>query len=349
MSAMPTQAQDASPPEWFKKLDRDGSGGISRAEMPKLFDRLDADKDGVGTVAEVTAYFAKAQQAAAKGKAEAGQGKGKAKRPPAETEAPKSTAEATSEKSVKFADADLAFFEKNIRPVLIKSCYECHSAEADKLKAGLALDARAALLKGGDSGAAVVLGKPEESLLIKSLRHEDPDLKMPPEKHGGKLSEAVIANFAEWVKRGAPMPEGQAVAVAEKMEARMDHWAFKPVMDSPAPAVKSTSWPRTEVDRFVLAELEKKGLAPVADAEPAALLRRVHLDLTGLPPTAEQVTAFLAAPSESRIEGVIDELMKSPQFGERWGRHWLDVARYAESSGKETISRIRTRGGIAIM
>ena len=237
---------------------------------------------------------------------------------------------------MKFADADLAFFEKNIRPVLIKSCYECHSAEADKLKAGLALDARAALLKGGDSGAAVVLGKPEESLLIKSLRHDDPDLKMPPEKHGGKLSEAVIANFVEWVKRGAPMPEGQAVAVAQKMEARMDHWAFKPVMDSPAPAVKSTSWPRTEVDRFVLAELEKKGLAPVADAEPAALLRRVHLDLTGLPPTAEQVTAFLAAPSESRIDGVIDELMKSPQFGERWGRHWLDVARYAESSGKET-------------
>ncbi len=234
------------------------------------------------------------------------------------------------------SDADLAFFEKNIRPVLIKSCYECHSAESDKVKAGLALDARAALLKGGDSGAAVVLGKPEESLLIKSLRHEDPDLQMPPEKHGGRLSDAVIANFVEWVKRGAPMPEGQAVAVEQKMEARMDHWAFKPVNDSTAPAVANTSWPRTEVDRFVLAELEKNGLEPVADAAPTALLRRVSLDLTGLPPTAEQVTAFLAAPSESRLDGVIDELMKSPQFGERWGRHWLDVARYAESSGKET-------------
>ena len=332
--------------EGFKALDADKTGKLNAEEFAALkqattyfrehpeqlepaFKKLDADADGALTLEE---YRNIARPRPSKG----GQGKGKAKRPPAETEAPKASVEAASGKSVKFADADLAFFEKNIRPVLIKSCYECHSAEADKLKAGLALDARAALLKGGDSGAAVVLGKPEESLLIKSLRHDDPDLKMPPEKHGGKLSEAVIANFAEWVKRGAPMPEGQAVAVAQKMEARMDHWAFKPVMDSPAPAVKSTSWPRTEVDRFVLAELEKKGLAPVADAEPAALLRRVHLDLTGLPPTAEQVTAFLAAPSESRIEGVIEELMKSPQFGERWGRHWLDVARYAESSGKET-------------
>ena len=332
--------------EGFKALDADKTGKLSSEEFAALkqsttyfrehpeqlepaFKKLDADADGALTLEE---YRNIARPRQSKG----GQSKGKAKRPPAETEAPKASAEATSEKSVKFADADLAFFEKNIRPVLIKSCYECHSEEADKLKAGLALDARAALLKGGDSGAAVVLGKPEESLLIKSLRHEDPDLKMPPEKHGGKLSEAVIANFVEWVKRGAPMPEGQAVAVAQKMEARMDHWAFQPVKDSPAPAVKSTSWPRTEVDRFVLAELEKKGLAPVADAEPAALLRRVHLDLTGLPPTAEQVTAFLAAPSESRIDGVIDELMKSPQFGERWGRHWLDVARYAESSGKET-------------
>ncbi|MFZ4768349.1 MAG: DUF1549 domain-containing protein, partial [Roseimicrobium sp.] len=336
--AVPSAKAAPNLEEGFKAMDADKSGKLSSDEFAALkqsttyfrehpeqlepaFKKLDADADGALTLEE---YRNIARPRQSKG----GQGKGKAKRPPAETEAPKASAEATSEKSVKFADADLAFFEKNIRPVLIKSCYECHSAEADKLKAGLALDARAALLKGGDSGAAVALGKPEESLLIKSLRHDDPDLKMPPEKHGGKLSEAVIANFAEWVKRGAPMPEGQAVAVAQKMEARMDHWAFKPVMDSPAPAVKSTSWPRTEVDRFVLAELEKKGLAPVADAEPAALLRRVHLDLTGLPPTAEQVTAFLAAPSESRIDGVIDELMKSPQFGERWGRHWLDVARY---------------------
>ncbi|MCB1086376.1 MAG: DUF1549 domain-containing protein, partial [Verrucomicrobiae bacterium] len=323
--------------EGFVKLDTDQNGKLNAAEFGKLketakyfrenpdhlepaFQRLDADKDGALTLEEYR-QIAKPRT----GKA------GEAPKPaPTEDEAGKSARAPVP------TDADLAFFEKNIRPVLIKSCYECHSAEADKLKAGLALDGRDALLKGGDSGSAVVPGKPEESLLIASLRYDDPDLQMPPEKHGGKLSDGVIANFVEWVKRGAPMPEGESVEVAEKMEARMDHWAFKPVQDSPAPAVTNTSWPRTEVDRFVLAELEKKGLAPVADAEPAALLRRVHLDLTGLPPTAEQVTAFLAAPSESRIEGVIDELMKSPRFGERWGRHWLDVARYAESSGKET-------------
>jgi dienelactone hydrolase/Ca2+-binding EF-hand superfamily protein len=330
--------------EGFKTMDADKSGKLSREEFAVLkdntpyfrehpdhldpaFKKLDADADGVLTLEEYR-NIAKPRQS--KG------GQGKAKRPPAETEAPKPSAKASADQSTRFPDADLAFFEKKIRPVLIKSCYECHSAEADKLKAGFALDSRDALLKGGDSGVAVVLGKPEASLLIKSLRYDDPDLKMPPEKHGGNLSDSVIADFTEWVKRGVPMPAASAVTTNEKMEARLAHWSFQPVKDSPAPTVKNTAWPRSEVDRFVLAELEAKGLAPVADAEPAALLRRVHLDLTGLPPTAEQVTAFLAAPSESRIEGVIDELMKSPQFGERWGRHWLDVARYAESSGKET-------------
>ncbi|MFN0075528.1 MAG: alpha/beta fold hydrolase [Prosthecobacter sp.] len=332
--------------EGFKALDSDKSGKLSGEEFAALkqstpyfrehpdhlepaFKKLDADTDGALTLEEYR-NIAKPRQS------KGGQGKGKAKRPPAETEAPKTSTEATADKSTRFAAADLDFFEKNIRPVLIKSCYECHSAEAEKLKADFALDTRDALLKGGDSGAAVVLGKPEESLLIASLRHDDPDLKMPPEKHGGKLSDSVIADFTEWVKRGVPMPAAQSVTTNEKMEARLAHWSFQPVKDAPAPAVKNTSWPRTEVDRFVLAELEAKGLAPVGDAEPAALLRRVHLDLTGLPPTAEQVQAFLANASESRIEGVIDELMKSPQFGERWGRHWLDVARYAESSGKET-------------
>nr|MDH4453529.1 DUF1549 domain-containing protein [Verrucomicrobiota bacterium] len=330
----------------FKALDADKSGKLNAEEFGALkqstpyfrehpdhlepaFKKLDADADGALTLEEYR-NIAKPRQE------RGGQGKGKGKRPPAETEASKPSAKAAADQSTRFPDADLAFFEKNIRPVLIKSCYECHSAEADKLKAGFALDSRVTLLKGGDSGVAVVLGKPEESLLISSLTHADEDLKMPPEKHGGKLSDAVIAEFTEWVKRGVPMPAANAVTTNEKMEARLAHWAFQPVKDSPAPTVKNTAWPRSEVDRFVLAELEMKGLTPVADAEPAALLRRVHLDLTGLPPTAEQVTAFLANASESRIEGVIVELMKSPQFGERWGRHWLDVARYAESSGKET-------------
>ena len=312
--AHPSLAQESkSPvPAWFPKLDRNGDGAISREEMPKLFALIDTNKDGVGTVAEVTAYFTK--------------------NPPAKSKPqPAPTASISTPSS-----ADLAFFEKNIRPVLIKSCYECHSAEAKSLKAGLALDSREAVLRGGDSGPAVVPGKPDGSLLIASLRYDDPELQMPPDKHGGKLPDPVIANFVEWVKLGVPMPAGQAVTVNARMEERLTHWAFQPLKDSPAPEVQNKSWLRTDVDQFVLAEMEKKGLAPVADADPAALLRRVHFDLTGLPPTAEAVEAFLAAPSDSRIGAVIDELLNSPQFGERWGRHWLDVARYAESSGKET-------------
>jgi len=307
----------------IRQLDADGNGKITKAEAggAPWFDRVDRNRDGVLDGPELAVL---------------GQGSG-TKNPPAPPAppVPPPTPSASAVPSFPPSAADLAFFEKSIRPVLVKSCYKCHSAEADETKAGLALDSREALLRGGDSGPAVVPGKPEESLLITSLRHTDPDLKMPPDKQGGKLDDAVIADFTEWVKRGVPMPGGPAV-VDRKMEARMEHWAFQPVQDAPAPMVKNTAWPRTEVDRFVMAELEKKALAPVAEADPATLLRRVHFDLTGLPPTAEEVQAFLAAPSESRLEGVIDELMKSPHFGERWGRHWLDVARFAESSGKET-------------
>ena len=334
--------------EGFVKLDADQNGKLNAAEFGKLkdttkyfrehpdhlepaFQRLDGDGDSALTLDE---YRKIAQSRPAAGKSKGAKGEAKPEAPKAT--APKDPEAGKSVGAPVASDADLAFFEKNIRPVIIKSCYECHSAEADDLKGGLALDAREALMKGGGSGAAVVPGKPEESLLIASLRHDDPDLQMPPDKHGGKLSDAVIANFVEWVKRGAPMPEGEAVAVEQKMEARMDHWAFQAVKDSIAPAVKDAAWPRTEVDRFVLVELEKKGLAPVAEAEPAALLRRVHLDLTGLPPTAEEVQAFLADPTRERLGHTIDGLLESPHFGERWGRHWLDVARYAESSGKET-------------
>jgi dienelactone hydrolase/Ca2+-binding EF-hand superfamily protein len=334
--------------EGFVKLDADQSGKLDAAEFGKLkettkyfrekpdhlepaFTRLDADKDGVLTLEE---YLKIAQPRPAAGKGKGAKGDVKPEAP--KTPAPKDGEAGKSADAPMASDTDLAFFEKNIRPVLIKSCYECHSAEADDLKGGLALDARESLLKGGDSGAAVVPGKPEESLLLASLRYDDPDLQMPPDKHGGKLDDGVIANFTEWVKRGAPMPEGNAVALEQKMEARMDHWAFQPVTAPAAPVVKDAEWPLTEVDRFVLAELEKKGLAPVDDAEPAALLRRVHLDLTGLPPTAEEVQAFLADPTRERLLDTVDGLLESPRFGERWGRHWLDVARYAESSGKET-------------
>jgi len=328
----------------FAGLDADKDGKLSATEFAAIkatakyfrenpeaiepaFKRLDADSDSALTIEE----FRKIVQPRRPKPA----GEGATPKPEAAAK-PEAPAKPSAHTAPAASAADIAFFEKSIRPVLVKNCYDCHSADAKELKAGLALDSRDAVLKGGDSGVAVVPGKPDESLLITSLRYTDPDLQMPPKKHGGKLSDSVIADFAEWVKRGVPMPASRMVTTNEKLEARLAHWAFQPVKDSHAPAVKNTSWPRTGVDRFVLAEMEKKGLTPVVDADPVALLRRVHLDLTGLPPTAEQVSAFLAQPGASRIEGVIDELMKSPQFGERWGRHWLDVARYGESAGKET-------------
>ena len=333
-----------NPTNGFAALDSDGDGRLSPKEFGALqtsaayfrehpeavqpvFKRLDADADGSLTVEEYRNI----------GRPRSGNtGQGVAKPLPPEMKAAAASAEPAAASVSAIADADIAFFEKNIRPVLIKNCYECHSADAQDVKGGLVLDARAALLRGGDSGPAVVPGKPDESLLITSLRHTNPDLKMPPDKHGGKLSDAVIGSFVQWVKRGAAMPEGDAADVARRLEPRMDHWAFKPVTAPVVPEVKTTSWPKSEVDRFILTELEANGLEPVGDAEPAALFRRVHLDLTGMPPTAEKVQAFLSDPSATRIDTVIDELLDSPRYGEHWGRHWLDVARYAESSGKET-------------
>jgi len=315
----------------FQRLDADKDGKLSQAEFDKLrtqlkvehppeawrsyFRSLDADGDGALKPAEYRAI-------------------GKKGRPDAA--GPKPAGRPSEAAHPAFSAQDLAFFETNIRPVLVKTCYECHSADSKELKAGLALDARAAILKGGDSGKAAIPGRPEASLLIKSLTHADPDLKMPPDKHGGRLSDGVIENFSEWVRRGLPMPEGKTIGVEEKMAARLDHWAFHAPVDRPAPGIKDPAWPWTEVDRFILAELERKDLRPVADAEPSALIRRIYLDLTGLPPTAEQLNAFLSAPTRQSAEATIDKLLQSPLFGERWGRHWLDVARFAESSGKET-------------
>ncbi len=323
----------------FAALDADKDGKLSATEFAALkeaakyfqehpehiepaFKRLDADSDGALTLDE----HRKISQPRPRKPA----GDGARPKPEAAPAKPSAQTPAASA-------ADIALsFEKSIRPVLVKNCYDCHSADAKELKAGFALDSRDALLKVGASGAAVVPGKPEESLLITSLRYTDLDLKMPPEKHGGKLADSVVADFAKWVKRGVPMPSEATVTMNEKMEARLVHWAFQQVKDSAVPAVKNAAWARTDVVRFVLAAVEAKGLAPVRDADPAMLLRRVHLDLTRLPPTAEQVSAYFAQPGTSRLEGVIDELMKSPEFGERWGRRWLNVARYAESNGKET-------------
>ncbi len=238
--------------------------------------------------------------------------------------------------------AQLAFFEKNIRPVLAEKCYKCHSADAEKVKGGLLLDTREGIREGGDSGHAVVPGNVAESLLIKALRYTDKDTAMPPQKSGGKLADTVIADFEKWVKIGAPDPrDGTGAKVAKKaidFEEARKFWAFQAPRAVPAPEVKNGAWPRTDIDRFILAGLEAKNLKPVADADPRVLIRRLTFDLIGLPPSPLEVETFVAESTrdpQSAIRNAADRLLASPQFGERWGRHWLDVARFAESSGKE--------------
>jgi hypothetical protein len=240
----------------------------------------------------------------------------------------------------KFADSptqeQVAFFEKKIRPVLADQCYKCHSATAEKVRGELRLDTRDDTRKGGASGAVIVPGNAERSLLIQALRSKDPDTAMPPK---GKLPDSVIADFEAWVKMGAPDPRTEAATAAAgkyvvDVEKGRSFWAFVPPKATPAPAVKDAAWPKTDADRFLLAGLEKNGLKPVGDADRRTLLRRVHIDLTGLPPTPEEVNAFVADTSPDAFEKVVEKLLASPHFGERWGRHWLDVARYAESSGK---------------
>jgi cytochrome c553 len=225
----------------------------------------------------------------------------------------------------------IAFFETRIRPVLVTHCYKCHSQDAGKDKGGLQLDSRAAMHKGGDSGPAVVPGDPGASILLEALAYET--LRMPPSK---KLPDEVIADFRKWIEMGAPDPRDGTTTVKKPAYApSADLWCLKPGKQPEIPAVKDAAWPRGDIDRFILAALEDKGLRPVADAEPAALLRRVFFDLTGLPPSPQQVEAFLRDPSPVALAQVVDQLLDSPQFGERWGRHWLDVARYAESNGKD--------------
>ena len=232
----------------------------------------------------------------------------------------------------------VAFFEKKIRPVLAEKCYKCHAENSEKIKGGLVLDTREGIRRGGDTGPAIVPGDLAKSLVIESLRYTNKDLQMPPEKSGGKLPDSVIADFEQWVRMGATDPrEGRASVVKSEWdtEKAKNHWAFQPVKLPAVPSVKDSAWPKTDVDRFILAGLESKGLKPVGDALPQSLLRRVCFDLTGLPPTPEQVDFFAANPDSKSFEKIVDALLRSPRFGERWGRHWLDVARYAESTGKD--------------
>ena len=229
------------------------------------------------------------------------------------------------------------FFEKKIRPVLADKCYKCHSEKSEKIKGGLVLDTREGIRRGGDNGPAVVPGDLKESLLIEAVRYASKDFAMPPKKEGGKLPDEVIRDFEKWVQMGAPDPRDGAAKVVKKYDAEKAKawWAFQPVKKPVVPAVQDAAWAKSDLDRFVLAGLEATGLKPVADADKLTLIRRVYFDLLGLPPPHAEITAFVQDKSPEAFAKVVDRLLASPQFGERWGRHWLDVARYAESSGKD--------------
>ena len=227
----------------------------------------------------------------------------------------------------------IEFFEKRIRPVFVQHCYECHSADAKAVKGGLLLDSRDGWKRGGDSGPALLPSKPNDSLLIKALKHED-GLEMPPK---GKLPDEVIADFVKWIEQGAPDPRtAPAKALARReidIAAGQQFWCFRPITRPTLPAVKDKAWPRADIDRFILAKQESVGIRPIADADRATWLRRVTFDLIGLPPTPAEIDDFVSDPSPTAREEVADRLLASPHFGERWGRHWLDIARFAESSG----------------
>ncbi len=244
----------------------------------------------------------------------------------------------------KIDDAKRKFFESRIRPVLVESCYECHSSGAKKVGGKLLLDSPDALRDGGESGAPMVAGKPDASLLIHALRYEN-DLEMPPEK---PLPETVIADFIKWINMGAPDPRASdpdkkaEAPTLERQYKEGELWSFQAVEDPSPPSVKNTSWPRSSIDRFVLAKIEKEKLTAASDATPQNLIRRLSIDLTGLPPSFDEVQGFTdsfqAKGQEATIE-LINQLLASPHFGERWGQHWLDVARFAESNGNDGLSR----------
>ncbi|MBI1899900.1 MAG: PSD1 domain-containing protein [Planctomycetia bacterium] len=222
------------------------------------------------------------------------------------------------------------FFEKKVRPVLAERCWSCHGSK--KQESDMRLDSREGLLKGGALGPAAVPGKPEESELVLAIRH-DGALKMPPT---GKLPQSSIDALTKWVEMGLPWPE-KASATAADPEAWKRHWAFQPIRKTPPPAVDRNSphrdWPQTAIDHFILAGLSENGLSPSPPADRRTLIRRLSFDLLGLPPAPEDVEAFVADASPDAYERLVDRLLASPHYGERWGRHWLDVARYADNKG----------------
>ncbi|OYW77990.1 MAG: hypothetical protein B7Z37_01680 [Verrucomicrobia bacterium 12-59-8] len=229
-------------------------------------------------------------------------------------------------------DAKIAFFEKNVRPILIKRCYECHSVESGKSKGGLAIDSRESILKGGDSGPALVAGDPEKSHIIESVRYQNQDLQMPPK---GAMPAAEVKTLEEWVKMGAPDPRAAVASTKHAAPRVIDlkegakHWAFRPISNPPVPKADAAN----PIDAFISEKLAEKGLTLAPPADKRTLIRRATFDLTGLPPSPQEVEAFLADHTPDAFAKVIDRLLRSPQYGEKWGRHWLDVARYSDSNG----------------
>ncbi len=229
------------------------------------------------------------------------------------------------------------FFESRIRPTLVAHCTKCHGDE--KQKGGLRLDSRTAMIEGGDSGAAIVPGKPDESLLVGAINHADDGPRMPPSK---KLPAREIADLTQWIKAGAPWPgeDKSAAAAPRRTEFTISdkdraHWAFQPIHSPALPDLKDRSWVANPIDAFVLAKLEQKGLRPNPTASKRTLIRRAYYDLTGLPPTPKEVAAFEADNSPQAYEALIDRLLSSARYGEKWGRHWLDLVRFAETNSYE--------------
>ena len=336
-----------------RRYDKDGDGSVSKTEYGKNLSRFRGfDRDGDGML---TAKDFGAAPSAPSG-ADAGVGAGEGAGAGAGAGAGLGGMEGEpAAATVTISDEDMKFFESKIRPVLVNSCHECHGPTG-RARGGLRVHSREALAAGGVTGAAAVAGDVDGGLLMKALRYDDEGLQMPPK---GKLPENVLRDFEEWTRRGSPFPaaivkpkdprgtelapgnESPEEAGRPASEAAVDwkkaksFWAFRQPVKQPPPMVQTENWAWSEIDQYLLAEMEAAGLKPVADADKRTWLRRVTFDLTGLPPTPGEIASFERDQSPEAYEKVVDRLLASPSYGERFGRHWLDVARYAKSSGRE--------------
>ena len=239
------------------------------------------------------------------------------------------------------------FFEKKIRPVLATNCYGCHSSKLKSPMGGLVLDTRTSMRRGGASGPIIATANPSDSLLLRALKYNDLQLKMPPT---GKLPDGVIADFEQWIAAGAPDPRADTPGTPAPATGRVidfekgkQWWAFQPVKELPAPSVRAQSWPKKKIDSFILAKLEKSGLTPSPEADAHIQIQRANLDLVGYKPSYEEVEAYVSDSSPQRYENLVDRLLASPHYGERWGRYWLDVARYGEERRRSHRQRIFVR------